>query len=195
MLPRMREAMGKGASVTLKGGERALIERTTEADAAELIQYLEQVAGESDFLSFGPGEVGLTVEQEAALVRRLHGEGGGLMLKASIDGEIAALSTLVRLPRPRVRHCGSFGLSVLRKYWALGLGRALSEAIVLEARQLDFTRIELRVRHDNPRAISLYETLGFRVEGRLEGAFMVNGVAYDDLIMGLMLHTATAAAR
>ena len=110
------------------------------------------------------------------------------MLKASVNGQFASLSTLVRLPRPRVRHCGSFGLSVLRKYWALGLGRALSEAIVLEARQLDFTRIELRVRHDNPRAISLYETLGFQVEGRLRDAFMVDGVAYDDLIMGLVLH-------
>lgn len=177
-----------GQSVALKGGQHARIERATEADAARLIEYLERVAGESDFLSFGPGEVGLSVDQEAALVRRLHVEGDGVMLKASIDGEIAALSTLVRLPRPRVRHCGSFGLSVRRKYWALGLGRALSEAVVLEARQLDFTRIELRVRHDNPRAISLYEALGFQVEGRLEGAFMVDGIAHDDLIMGLMLH-------
>jgi RimJ/RimL family protein N-acetyltransferase len=188
MLPPMREAMGTGASVALKGGQHALIERATEADAPRLIEYLEQVAGETDFLSFGAGEVGLTIEQEAALIRRLHDEDAGIMLKASIDGEVVALSTLARLPRPRVRHCGSFGLSVLRKYWALGLGRAISEAVVLEARQLGFTRIELRVRHDNPRAISLYETLGFEVEGRLRGAFMVGSVAYDDLIMGLLLH-------
>lgn len=184
----MWEAIATSTNVALKGGQHALIERATEADAAQLIAHLEQAAGESDFLSFGAGEVGFTVEQQAALVRRLHVEGHGLMLKASIDGEIAALSSLVRMPRPRVRHCGSFGLSVLRKYWALGLGRALSEAVVLEARQLGFTRIELRVRHDNPRAISLYETLGFEVEGRLRGAFMVGGVAYDDLIMGLLLH-------
>jgi RimJ/RimL family protein N-acetyltransferase len=184
----MREAIGTGATVALKGGQHASIERATEADAARLIEHLERAAGETDFLAFGAGELGFTVEQQAALVRRLHHEGQGVMLKASIDGEIAALSTLVRMPRPRVRHCGSFGLSVVRKYWALGLGRALSEAVVLEAKQLDFTRIELRVRHDNPRAISLYEALGFEVEGRLRGAFIVGGVAYDDLIMGLMLH-------
>lgn len=192
----MREALGTGVSVAqgvaLKGGQHALIERATEADAPRLVEYLERVAGETDFLSFGAGELGFTIEQEAALVRRLHVEGGGMMLKASINGEIAALSTLVRLPRPRVRHCGSFGLSVLRQYWALGLGRALAEAVVLEARQLDFTRIELRVRHDNPRAISLYETLGFEVEGRLRAAFMVDGVPYDDLIMGLILHPGRA---
>ncbi|HEX2875338.1 MAG TPA: GNAT family protein [Polyangiaceae bacterium] len=189
----MREAMGISTSVALKGGQHALIERATEADAPRLIEYLEQAAGETDFLSFGAGEVGLTVEQEAALVRRLHGEDAGVMLKASIDGEIVGLSTLIRLPRPRVRHCGSFGLSVLRKHWALGLGRAISEAVVLEARQLGLTRIELRVRHDNPRAISLYETLGFEVEGRLRGAFMVGGVAYDDLLMGLLLHSNDAS--
>lgn len=50
------------------------------------------------------------------------------------------------------------------------------------------TRIELRVRHDNARAISLYEEIGFRLEGTLRGAFIVDGVEHDDQIMGLRLH-------
>jgi RimJ/RimL family protein N-acetyltransferase len=174
-------------TVSLRGGRHATIAPASEYDAAALLSYLDLVAGETDFLSFGRGEVGLTVDQEAAFVRRLHGEDGGLMLKATIDGEIAAVASLLRPSRSRVRHGASLGLSVQRQYWAMGLGRAMTEALMPEALRLGLTRIELRVRHDNTRAISLYESLGFRLEGTLRGAFKVGAVEYDDLIMGLLL--------
>lgn len=180
--------MSDAQSVSLRGGQHALIGRAAPEEAAALLDYLEQVAGESDFLSFGSGEVGLSVEQEAALVRRLHEQGEGVMLKASIDGRLVAIATLMRFPRPRLRHGASFGLSVLRQHWGMGLGRALTEAIILEARALGLARIELRVRHDNARAVSLYEAVGFELEGRLRGAFAVDGVEYDDLLMGIHLH-------
>jgi RimJ/RimL family protein N-acetyltransferase len=179
--------MLEAQTVSLRGGHHAVIARATEHDAAALLSYLDLVAGETDFLAFERGEVGLTLEQEAAFVRRLHAEDGGVMLKASIDGEIAAVASLLRLSRSRVRHGASLGLSVQKRYWAMGLGRALCEALILEAKHLGLTRIELRVRHDNARAISLYETLGFQLEGTLRAAFKVGELEYDDLIMGLLL--------
>ena len=63
----------------------------------------------------------------------------------------------------------------------------MCEALMPEARRLGLTRIELRVRQDNARAISLYETLGFQLEGTLRSAFKVGEVEYDDLIMSLLL--------
>ena len=174
-------------TVSLRGGRHAVVAPASEHDAAALLSYLDLVAGETDFLSFGRGEVGLSVDQEAAFVRRLHAEDGGLMLKATIDGEIAAVASLLRLSRSRVRHSASLGLSVQRQYWAMGLGRAMIEALMPEARRLGLTRIELRVRHDNARAISLYEAVGFQLEGTLRCAFKVGDVEYDDLIMGLLL--------
>lgn len=180
--------MSEEQIVSLRGGQRAVIARAVEQDAAAILRHLDAVAGETDFLPFGRGEVDITVEQEQASLRRLHEEGDGVVLKASIDGELAALATLRRLPRPRVRHGATLGLSVLKPYWALGLGRAILEALILEGRRLGLTRIELRTRHDNTRAISLYEALGFQLEGTLRGAFKVGEVVYDDLIMGLLLH-------
>jgi RimJ/RimL family protein N-acetyltransferase len=183
MLPGMIEPQ----TVFLRGGQQAIIAPASEHDGAALLSYLDLVAGETDFLAFGRGEVGLTVEQEATFVRRLHAEDGGLMLKATIDGELAAVASLLRPSRSRTRHSASLGLSVQRQYWAMGLGRALCEALMPEARRLGLTRIELRVRQDNARAISLYETLGFQREGTLRGAFKVDEVEYDDLIMSLLL--------
>ena len=64
--------MGKFLAVeaTLNSGERLLIRETTTADAPQLIAYIEAVASESDFLTFGPGEFGITIEQEKAYLTR-----------------------------------------------------------------------------------------------------------------------------
>jgi RimJ/RimL family protein N-acetyltransferase len=174
-------------SLALRGGHHALIGSATEHDAAELVQYLELIAGETDFITFGRGELGITIEQEAAFVRGLQ-SGGGLMLKAVVDGEIAGVGSLMAERRPRLRHNATLGLSVQRKYWGMGVGRALCEELIIGAQALAVTRIELRVRHDNARAISLYETLGFQLRGTLPGAFIANGIEYDDLLMDLRLH-------
>ncbi|NMB24181.1 MAG: hypothetical protein GX986_01465 [Firmicutes bacterium] len=66
--------MGKFLAVeaTLNSGERLLIRETTTADAPQLIAYIEAVASESDFLTFGPGEFGITIEQEKAHLRGLY---------------------------------------------------------------------------------------------------------------------------
>jgi RimJ/RimL family protein N-acetyltransferase len=186
---KMRDAQ----TVSLRGGRHAVIAPATEHDAAALLAYLDDVGDESDFLTFGRGGPGLTLEQEATFVRDLRELENGVMLRASIDGEIAGVATLLR-PRPaRVRHMAQLGLSVRKKYWGLGLGRVLAEELILDARQLGLTRVELRVRHDNARAVSLYEALGFRLEGRLSGAFKVGDVEYDDLLMALRLHEDSAS--
>ncbi len=182
-------------TVSLRGGHHAVIAPASEQDAPALLAYLDDIADETEFLSFGRGGLGMSVQQEADFVRGLHEGGNGLMLLASIDGEVAGVATLVRLRPPRVRHVAQLGLSVREKYWGMGLGRTLSEELLLDARQLGLTRIELRVRHDNTRAISLYEALGFQLEGTLRGAFIVDGIEHDDQIMGLRLHRERASIR
>lgn len=71
-----------------------------------------------------------------------------------------------------------------------GLGRALFEALIAGVRR-DMAHIrvlELFCREDNARAISLYETMGFVLEGRLVNRVALEDGSYkDDLIMGLQL--------
>src|SRR5690349_1126801 len=98
-------------TVTLRDGREALIEYVSESDAAAMLAYLEQVAGETSFLSFGPGEFGATVEQEAQFIRSLADPLNGVMLKAVVDGELVANAMLTRSQRQRLRHVGELGLS------------------------------------------------------------------------------------
>jgi RimJ/RimL family protein N-acetyltransferase len=176
-------------TISLRGGLTAEIARVVEADAARVVAYFNQVSGETDFASFGAGRYPRNVEQELLHIRTLTLPSKGLMLKATVSGELAGIVGINRLGGPHVDHNGVLGISLLQKYWGVGLGRALCEAAFVEARHIGLTRIELRARHDNHRAIALYESLGFQHEGRLRGAFKVDETEHDDVLMALRLHS------
>jgi ribosomal protein S18 acetylase RimI-like enzyme len=171
--------------IRLRDGQSAVITRASMADAAAVLAHLERVAGETDFLSFGPDETGDTLEQEVEYLKAFEDPANGLMLKAELAGSLAALVSIVRGTRPRFRHTGLLGLTVCRDAWGLGLGRALTEQALEQTRAVGIRRVTLYVRADNARAIRLYESLGFQHEGRMAGAFAIGEVDYDDLVMGL----------
>lgn len=176
-------------AISLHGSRHAELSRVVPADAAAVLAHYEQAAGETEFISFGPGELNRSVAEQAELLRVLQAPDVGLALKGVVDGELAALVVIKRMTRPRERHVGELGLSVLKAFWFLGLGRAVCEAAIMDAREIGLTRVELRTRQDNARAISLYEDLGFRVEGRLRGAFKIGEVEHDNVLMALRLHS------
>jgi RimJ/RimL family protein N-acetyltransferase len=174
------------SSVRLSTGAQAEIVPVTADDAPETLAYLEAVAGESSYLSFGPGELAITAEEQAAFLRTQGRAGSGLMLKAVVEGRIVGLVSIRQSPRSHVRHVGELGLSVLRAFSGAGLGRALCERAIAAAAALEITRIELKVREDNDRAIRLYESLGFVHEGRLRHAFRAEGRVHDEFLMALV---------
>jgi RimJ/RimL family protein N-acetyltransferase len=174
-------------TVDLRDGRTATLGQVTEHDASAMLAYLEVIANETDFLTFGPGEFGMTLDQEVAFLKTLTDPSNGIMLKAVVAGEIVGNAMLSRSPRPRLHHVAELGLSVRRNSWGRGIGSALCRTILSEAKRAGLTRIALRVRADNSRAIQLYERLGFAHEGRLVGAFLVGGVEFDELVMGLRI--------
>jgi RimJ/RimL family protein N-acetyltransferase len=177
----------RSETITLKDGRTATITHVSEADAEEILAYVHDISYESDFLSFGPGEFELSLDQQRAFIRGLADASNGIMLKATIAGQIVGSSSLKRSPRSRIHHAAELGLSVRRAFSGLGAGRALCEGAFAAARRVGITRVSLRVRADNPRAIHLYERLGFVHENRHVGAFFVNGVFFDEFSMALDL--------
>ena len=173
--------------VLLRDGSRALITHADESDAAPLLLHIEHVAGETSYLSFGRGQFGVGVAEQVAFLRALGRTGSGVMLKAVIDRRIVGVASLKWSTRPRVRHVAEFGVSVLRQHGGVGLGRALTERAMREAHSHAVTRVELKVRDDNHRAIGLYRSLGFVIEGRLRRAFRYEGRFYDELLMARLL--------
>ena len=56
----------------------------------------------------------------------------------------------------------------------------------------EIERIELRVRSANPRALALYQSLGFTVEGELKERIKLTDGYADDVCMGLFVRDAVA---
>jgi RimJ/RimL family protein N-acetyltransferase len=79
-------------------------------------------------------------------------------------------------------------VSVLRKYWNLGVGNYLLTYLIDWAKQTNAIRkINLQVRVDNLPAIHLYEKHGFVQEGRLTREFYLHGRFVDLYTMGLQI--------
>ncbi len=171
--------------VRLNDGGSLLIREASSADAAALLVHVEAVSGESDFLTMGPGDFELTVEQEEEFLATSRASPTSLYAVAVMDGAIVGSTFVASGKRPRIRHVAELGLSVRRSHWGRGVGSVLLDTqIAWTCANPILTKLDLRVRADNARAIALYQRNGFEIEGRLRNQLVVDGVAYDHLWMG-----------
>ncbi|MGR3373358.1 GNAT family N-acetyltransferase [Pseudooceanicola nanhaiensis] len=69
-----------------------------------------------------------------------------------------------------------------------GVGQALLEAMIALARDwLQLSRLQLYVWESNERALELYRSHGFEIEGRLRDYGFVEGKHQDAFIMSILL--------
>ncbi len=175
-------------NLKLHDGSVLVIRATVPEDAAAMLAYLECVSGESDFLTFGPGEFELTEAQEAAHLQYVRDAPDQLHIVATAGAEIVGCLTFTTGRRQRVRHSGEFAISVRQSHWGRRIGALLLDTLIDWARACGTIRkISLRVRPDNVRGVALYREKGFVVEGTLRREICIGGEYFDLLYMGLLL--------
>src|SRR5262245_16511213 len=114
-------------TLPLKDGRVVTIREAEIGDAEAMLRYVDQMAGETDFLSMGPGEFGVTLEEEKKLISDWGQGAKTFMLIALVDGTLVGNVLLAFGKRPRLAHVAVMGLSVLESHWGLGIGRHLCE--------------------------------------------------------------------
>lgn len=86
---------------------------------------------------------------------------------------------------PREKHVCGLGIGIAEPYQGRGVGRALMNACLDFAdRWANYSRVQLTVHADNARAIKLYESLGFVIEGRHRDYSFREGGYVDAIFMG-----------
>jgi putative acetyltransferase len=102
---------------------------------------------------------------------------------AVLDGVVVGMCGLHVMAGKR-RHSASLGMSVDDHLQGRGIGRKLMGAMLDVAdNYLGLTRVELEVLVDNPRAIRLYERMGFEHEGCKRKAVFRGGQYVDAYVM------------
>ena len=162
------------------------MEKAAPSDAAMLLEYLKQVGGETNNLTFGSEGMPFSVEAEAEFISSMENSTDNVMLLAKSDEKIVGCASLNRLPR-RMKHRGDFAISVAKDYWNRGIGSQLLENIIAFARENDFEIIDLQVRSDNKSAIHLYEKYGFKKIGEHSAFFKIGdeNISFDIMCLEL----------
>lgn len=172
----------------LTSGYTLVIREATVVDACNVLDYIENISGESEFLTFGPGEFDVNESDEKEFLWKYKESDHQLCMLGLIDDTIVSILNYSSGHRPRIRHCGEFGMSVRKQFWGLGIGSLMLDHLIEWAKETDFiVKINLRVRTDNQRAILLYKRKGFVKEGTIRREIHLNGEYYDHHWMGLEL--------
>ena len=109
---------------------------------------------------------------------------------AFVAGEMAGLVGLSRETRVKNRHKASLvGLYVADEFAGRGLGRALVETVLQDARDCGVELIILTVTDSNQAACALYTRAGFTALGIEPDAIRVSGISFGKQHMFLQLAT------
>lgn len=142
---------------------------------------------QTDYLLSYPDEKSFDAEQEAGYLEEKMNSPDEIELAAIIDGKIAGIAGIGAVGRKyKVRHRADFGISVLKEYWGLGLGRILTKACIQCAREAGYQQLELNVVAENERAVSLYRSVGFQEFGRNPRGFNSRFSGYQELVYMLL---------
>ena len=116
-------------------GRVFVIREATEEDARAVLDYVECISAESDFLTFGPGEFELGEAEEKDYLRKCREADNQLYILGFIEDRIASTLNFSAEHRPRVRHTGELGMSVRKQYWELGIGSLMLDTLTNWARK------------------------------------------------------------
>jgi GNAT superfamily N-acetyltransferase len=125
-------------------------------------------------------------EQELARDLQVGAQRDCVHLVAKNAQRVIAWAHIERNKGISVEHRGNLGMGVLPQYRGRGLGKRSITNCIAAANVCGIDRIELAVRSDNRRALSLYCSVGFAVESIVKRAMRIDGVFQDAFRMCLI---------
>ena len=147
-------------------------------DASMIIDYLNQVGGESDNLTYGLNECYLNEFEEMEVIQDFIDQENSLLLCGFIDDELVSLLSI------QGEH---FAITVKKEYWNMGIASMMMEEALEKIKETSLKILDLEVKEDNLSAINLYKKFNFQEIGRYPQMFNVNQKYYDALLMNLYI--------
>ena len=159
-----------------------MIRLSTGNDAGGVRTALDSVARERKFLAMLEAP---TLERVGAFITQSN----VAQVVAVERGIVVGWADVHRMDGAGFDHRGVLGMGVVSTHRGRGIGSRLLTEVTTLARDLGVTRLELEVFMSNQAAVSLYQHQGFRLEGQLTRARIIDGIVDDILVMSRWLRT------
>lgn len=171
-------------TVALKDGTTAVIRRVTPEDVGPFVTHRLRAALDYGKIATEPDEVETDLERQKEFLARWTSSEEGLLLCATVGGEMAAMLGLHPIPFKKCRHVRDLGMSVVDPWKGLGLGTALlGEAVEWARSHPGVFKLTLQVFDENEAALALYRRAGFVEEGRLRAQYRFRDGSYHDAVV------------
>ena len=170
-------------NILLKDGTSCLLRSAVAGDAKALMENMKLTHSQTDYLTTYSDELDLSEREEYEFLEDKNQSENELMIIAIIEGKITA-SAVIRTVgyRYKLKNRATFGITVEKSYWGLGIGKALTLACINCAKTANYKQIELDVVSKNKTAIALYKQMGFVEYGRNPLGFNSRTKGYQELI-------------
>ncbi|WP_155972070.1 GNAT family N-acetyltransferase [Streptococcus ruminantium] len=159
------------------------------ADAAAFIDFMNQVARETDYLVMDETGFRFSVDEMETIFKAGIENPRELCLLAKVGSEVVGAISVKSSKQFRISHIGNIFIAVKKAYWGHGLGTILLEEVLHWAEEMNLLRrLELTVQVRNQAAVHLYQKLGFVIEGtQVRGARTDEGEWLDLYYMGKLI--------
>lgn len=165
-----------------------IIQQPEPADAEAMLNHIRKIADEPNngIALSSSSELTQTVErQQEFIVGALESDDRVIFVARTDDGIIGTLNCSNK--SGGYSHTFSLGITVRKEWRNQGVGTALMQRLIQWCKNNPKChRLELQVFSNNPRAIHVYEKLGFKQEGTRQEAFYKHGEYLDLVFMGMV---------
>ena len=176
--------MNYSKSILTKDGRECLIRAATADDAEAMLDVFIKTHEETDFLASYADETSMTVESERKFLDGLEKSENEVEVMAFIDGKAVGTAGINKIgSKSKTSHRAEFGVCVLKDFWGLGIGRALTEICIECAKKAGYAQLELEAVAENASAIELYKNVGFVEYGRNPRGFRSRLVGWQELVL------------
>jgi RimJ/RimL family protein N-acetyltransferase len=161
------------------------IRSALETDAKNLSDLRLQIDGETENFDREKGEDFIDEPGFMKIIRDDTNSNHNLFLVAEANHTVVGFLRAVGNNLKRTSHRVEFGIGVAKEFWGYGIGQNLLKELIQWADKTEIRKISLHVLETNQRAMKLYESLGFKVEGILiDDKLLSDGRYYNTIIMG-----------
>ncbi|RJS61434.1 GNAT family N-acetyltransferase [Bacillus sp. PK3_68] len=161
------------------------IRSAVETDAKALSEIRLQIDGETENLDREQGEDFIDESGFKKIIADDTEGSNNLFLIAEVDHQIVGFVRAVGNKLRRTSHRVEFGIAVLKDYWGYAIGRNLLKELIQWGDSNRIRKISLHVLETNDKAVKLYESLGFTIEGIFkDDKLLADGNYYNTIVMG-----------